>query len=230
MGGRCVRLTQGDPTRRKVYFASPLEAAGQMETQGAELIHVIDLDAALGSGDNMETIKTILQTLRVKVQVGGGVRTIENAKVLIELGAYRVIFGTAAVQNPALIENAVRLFGSRSVAVAIDEKHGNVALHGWRDISRIPYLQMAQSYEAMNIGALIFTSTSVDGTLKGPQTEKLLRLMDSVRIPVIASGGVADLTDLIALADTGVAGVIVGTALYERKFTFTQALEVIKKC
>ena len=112
MHGKCVRLVQGDPTRLKVYFDSPLEAARLLEDQGAELIHLIDLDAALGSGQNMETIEEILKNLRVKVQIGGGIRTLEKAETLLKLGTYRVIFGTAAIQNPALIEEAVRRYGS----------------------------------------------------------------------------------------------------------------------
>lgn len=228
MHGKCVRLVQGDPTRLKVYFDNPLEATRLLEDQGAELIHLIDLDAALGSGQNMETIEEILKNLRVKVQIGGGIRTLEKAETLLKLGAYRVIFGTAAIQNPALIEEAVRRYGSSRIAVAIDEKKGRVTFHGWKDESQIDYLDFAHSFEDMKVGAIIFTSTSVDGTLKGPRVEKIVKLVETVKVPVIASGGVASLNDLVALAGTGVEGVVVGTAIYEGKFTFEQALEVVK--
>jgi len=228
MGGKCVRLVQGDPTKLKVYFDNPLEAAKLLEDQGAELIHLIDLDATLGSGQNLEAIEEILRNLRVKVQIGGGIRTLEKAETLLKLGAYRVIFGTAALQNPTLVEEAVRRFGSPRIAVAIDEKKGKVAFHGWKNRSEINYLDLARSFEAMGVGTIIFTSTSVDGTLKGPQVEKIVRLLETVKVPVIASGGIASLNDLVRLAGIGVEGVVVGTALYEGKFTFQDALEVVK--
>ncbi|UCC57700.1 MAG: 1-(5-phosphoribosyl)-5-[(5-phosphoribosylamino)methylideneamino]imidazole-4-carboxamide isomerase [Candidatus Bathyarchaeum sp.] len=226
--GKCVRLVRGDPKKSKVYYEDPLEAARLLENQGAELIHLIDLDAALGSGQNMETIKNLMKNIDVKVQVGGGIRTLEKADALLKLGAYRIIFGTAAVQNPSLVEEAVNQHGSKSVAVAIDEKKGKVTYHGWKNRSEIDYLDLARSFEAIGVGALIFTSVSVDGTLKGPRIEKITKLVEAVRVPVIASGGVASLDDLVELAGTGVEGVVVGAALYEKKFTLKEALEVVK--
>ncbi|RKX43161.1 MAG: 1-(5-phosphoribosyl)-5-((5-phosphoribosylamino)methylideneamino)imidazole-4-carboxamide isomerase [Thermotogae bacterium] len=228
MGGKCVRLVQGDPRRSKVYFDNPLEAARQFEVQGAELIHLIDLDAALGSGKNLEAIEKILRELRVKVQIGGGIRTLEKVETLLKLGAFRVIFGTVAVQNPALIQEAVRRYGSPRVAVALDERNGKITFHGWKDLSEIDYLNLARSFEEMKVGTIIFTSTSVDGTLKGPQVEKIRKLVETVRVPVIASGGVASLNDLAILAGASVEGVVVGTALYEGKFTLEQAIEAVK--
>ena len=227
LGGKCVRLVRGDPNKSKVYYENPLEAAKLLENQGAEIIHLIDLDAALGSGQNIEAIKTILENIDVKVQIGGGIRTLQKANELLELGAYRVIFGTAAVKNPALVGEAVHCHGSESVVVAIDEKDGKVAVHGWKNKSEINYLDLAQSFESMGVGALIFTPIGVDGTLKGPQIEKTVKLMDAVKVPIIASGGVAKLEDLVALTKTGVEGVVVGTALYEQKFTLKEALESV---
>ena len=228
MGGKCVRLVQGDPTKLKVYFDNPLEAAKLLEDQGAALIHLIDLDAALGSGQNIEVLKEILKNLCLKVQIGGGIRSLEKAETLLKLGASKVIFGTAAIQNPALVGEAVRRLGSTKVAVAIDEKESKIAFHGWKNRSKIDYLDFARSLEAMKVGTIIFTSTSVDGTLKGPQLEKIVTLLKTIKVPVMASGGIASLNDLVELAGTGVEAVIVGTALYERKFTFRQALEVVE--
>jgi phosphoribosylformimino-5-aminoimidazole carboxamide ribotide isomerase len=226
--GKCVRLVRGDPKKSRVYYEKPLEAAQLLENQGAELIHLIDLDAALGSGQNMETIKEILENISVKMQIGGGIRSLEKAAALLKVGAYRVIFGTIAVQNPQLVEEAVRRYGSKSVAVAVDEKWGKVTYHGWKNQSKIDYLKLARSFEAMRVGALIFTSISVDGTLKGPRMEKIVKLVEAVKVPVIASGGVATLEDLLELAGIGVEGVVVGTALYEKKFSLKEALEVVK--
>ena len=230
MEGKCVRLVRGDPTKSTVYYKNPVEAAQLLEDQGAELIHLIDLDAALGSGQNMEAIKNVLENVSVKVQIGGGIRTLEKADALLSLGAYRVIFGSAAVKNPQLVEEAVRQHGSECVAVAIDEKDGKVAVHGWKNKSEKGYLDFARSFEKMGVGALIFTPISVDGTLKGPGIEKTVELVEAVRVPVIASGGVARLDDLVALVGTGVEGVVVGTALYEKKFTLREALEAVKSC
>jgi len=228
LDGKCVRLFRGDPEKNKVYYDDPLEAAQLLETQGAKIIHIIDLDAALGSGQNRKAITRILENISVKVQIGGGIRTLQKADELLKLGAYRVIFGTAAVKNPALVKEAVRCHGSESVAVAIDEKDGKVAVHGWKNKSGIDYLDLAKSFESMDVGALIFTPISVDGTLKGPQIEKTVKLVETVKVPVIASGGVAKLEDLVALTKTGVEGVVVGTAIYEKKFTLKEALETVK--
>jgi phosphoribosylformimino-5-aminoimidazole carboxamide ribotide isomerase len=230
LDGKCVRLLQGDPKKSKVYYENPVEAAKLLEEQGAELIHLIDLDAALGSGQNMKTIKSLLKNISVKVQIGGGIRALEKADALLKFGAYRIIFGTAAVENPSLVKEAVRQNGSESVAVAIDEKDGKVAVHGWKNRSEIDYLDFGRSFEEMGVGALIFTPISVDGTLKGPRIEKTVKLVDTVKVPVIASGGVANVEDLVALTETGVDGVVVGTALYEKKFTLKEALEAVKRC
>jgi phosphoribosylformimino-5-aminoimidazole carboxamide ribotide isomerase len=230
LDGKCVRLFRGDPEKSKVYYEDPLEAAKVLEDEEAELIHIIDLNAALGSGDNTQAIERILENTNLKAEIGGGIRSLEKAESLLKLGGYRVIFGTAAVNNPDLVRQAVKRFGSRSVAVAIDEKDGKVAIQGWKNKSEVDYVDLAKSFEAMNVGALIFTPISVDGTLKGPQVEKTRRLVETVGVPVVASGGVAELRDLVELAKTGVEGVVVGRAIYEKKFTVTEALEIVKKC
>jgi phosphoribosylformimino-5-aminoimidazole carboxamide ribotide isomerase len=228
MKGKCVRLVQGDPTKLKVYFDSPLEAARLWEDQGADLVHMVDLDAALGSGNNVEAIARILKKLRLKVQIGGGIRTLEKTETLLKLGAFRIIFGTAAIQNPILVGEAVDHYGSTRIAVAIDEKRDKVAFQGWKDRSEINYLDLAHTLETMKVGTIIFTSTSVDGTMKGPDMEKIVRLVETVKVPIVASGGIASLNDLVKLAGTGVEAVVVGTALYEGRFTFEQAVEVVK--
>ena len=228
MKGKCVRLVQGDAAKLKVYYDNPLEAAKLFEDQGAERIHLIDLDAALGSGHNLEAIEKMLKALHVEVQIGGGIRTLEKAETLLELGASRVIFGTIAIENLALIEEAVYRYGSSRIAVAIDENKDKATFHGWKDRSEIGYLDLARSLETVGVGTIIFTSTDVDGTLKGPQVEKIKKLVETVKVPVIASGGISSLKDLIRLANIDVEGAIVGTALYEGKFTFEQALEIVK--
>ncbi|MEJ2126233.1 MAG: 1-(5-phosphoribosyl)-5-[(5-phosphoribosylamino)methylideneamino]imidazole-4-carboxamide isomerase [Candidatus Bathyarchaeota archaeon] len=230
LGGKCVRLYRGDPAKNKVYYEDPLEAAQILERDGAELIHVVDLDAAIGSGDNVSAIKRILQNVNVKLEIGGGIRSLEKADELLKLGAYRVIFGTAAVNDPSMVKEAISRFGSEHVAVAIDEKDGKVVVHGWVNKSEMDCLELARLFDELGVGVLIFTPISVDGTLEGPRIQKTLELMSAVSVPVVASGGVAQLSDLVALSKSGVWGVIVGTAIYEKKFTVKEALEALKSC
>ena len=168
-----------------------------------------------------------LQLRQIHPHFTGNTRSITNARCR---HLKRVIFGTAAVKKPSLIEEAVKKYDSESIAVAIDEKDGKVAVHGWQNKSEKSYIDFACSFEKMGVGALIFTPISVDGTLKGPGIEKTVKLVEAVNVPVIASGGVARLEDLIALSETGVEGVVVGTALYEKKFTLEEALEAVKNC
>ena len=182
----------------------------------------------MGSGLNLDVVKRILKNVRVKVQIGGGIRTLEKAGALLKLGAFRVIFGTVAVQNPVLIAEAISRHGSERIAVAIDEKDGKAAFHGWKARSEVNYLDLARTLEEMKVGAIVFTTTGVDGTLMGPQVEKIEKLVETVKVPIIASGGIRGLTDLTMLASVGVEGAIVGTALYEGRFTFEQALEAVK--
>jgi len=229
MQGKCVRLTQGDPTRNKAYFDDPVEAANQWMKQGAQLLHLVDLDAAIGIGQNTETLEKIIRSIQVKTQIGGGIRNLEKADELLKLGASRVIFGTTCVLNSKLLEKAVQHFGSTRVVAAIDATTGGkVTFHGWRTQSEVDYLDLACSVEAVGVGTIIFTSVSVDGTLKGPAIEQIRKVVSTVRIPVIASGGIGSLKDLVSVAQTGVKGAIVGTALYEKKFTLKKAVETVK--
>jgi phosphoribosylformimino-5-aminoimidazole carboxamide ribotide isomerase len=229
MKGKCARLIQGDPTRSKVYFNNPVEAANQWVKQGAQLIHLVDLDAAIGIGQNTETLERIIKSVQVKMQIGGGIRGLEKADELLKLGASRVIFGTTCILNSELLEEAVQRFGSTRVAAAIDATiDGKVTFHGWRTRSEVDYLDLARSVEAVGVGAIIFTSVSVDGTLKGPAIDQIRKVVSTVRIPVIASGGIGSLKDLVSVAQTGVKGAIVGTALYEKKFTLKEAMEIVK--
>lgn len=229
MQGKCVRLVEGDLTKMKVYYDNPVGAVSRWADEGAQLIHLVDLDAAIGIGENVGTIGNIIKSVPVKTQVGGGIRTLEKAEKLFRLGASRVVFGTACVLNSTLLEEAVKRFGSERVAAAIDTtRRGKVAFHGWTAKSEVNYLDLARSVELMGVGTIIFTSVSVDGTLKGPAIEQIRRVVNAVRTPVVASGGIASIEDLIEVARTGAEGAIVGTALYEEKFTLKQAMEAVK--
>lgn len=229
MGGKCVRLVQGDPKKAKIYFHDPLDSVKIFENQGAEILHLVDLDAALGIGQNIDQIERIIEKFSGKIQVGGGLRTLEKIDHLIKLGAHRVIIGTAAIHQPSLIQVAVNRYGSPQIAVAIDERNNYVTIKGWTENSKINYIEFAQLLQKKLIETVIFTSTGVDGTLKGPSFGKIKRLLKNVNLRIIASGGISRLEDLKVLTRLQVEGVIVGAALYEEKFTLEEALEAIER-
>jgi phosphoribosylformimino-5-aminoimidazole carboxamide ribotide isomerase len=228
MNGKCVRLFQGDPSKSKQYYEDPTQAARSFQTQGAEMLHIVDLDAALGLGGNIETIERIIKSVDIKVQVGGGIRTFEKAEKILELGVTRAIFGTAFIRNPELISQISETFGKQRVAGAIDVKDGRLAIDGWKSKTALGYIEVAQRLVELGVGAIIFTSVNADGTLKGPALNDTKRLVQLLDIPIIASGGIKDLEDLRELALIDVEGVIIGTALYENRFTLREALEVVK--
>jgi phosphoribosylformimino-5-aminoimidazole carboxamide ribotide isomerase len=228
MNGKCVRLFQGDPSKSKQYYEDPTQAARSFQAQGAEILHIVDLDAALGLGENIETIERIIKSVDIRIQVGGGIRTFKKAEQILELGATRLIFGTAFIRNPKLITQISETYGKQKVAGAIDVKDGKLAREGWKSKTALGYIEVAQRLVELGVGAIIFTSVNADGTLKGPALNDTKRLVQSLDIPIIASGGIKDLEDLHELASINVEGVIIGTALYENKFTLKEALEVVK--
>ncbi|MGQ9542885.1 MAG: 1-(5-phosphoribosyl)-5-[(5-phosphoribosylamino)methylideneamino]imidazole-4-carboxamide isomerase [Candidatus Bathyarchaeia archaeon] len=224
--GRCVRLFQGDPSKFREYYQDPEEASIFFQSQGAPMLHIVDLDAALGLGDNLKVISRIVKSARIKIQVGGGVRSMERAKQLLDLGVFRVVFGTACIRRPELVSEVSTIFGKDRVAAAIDVKNGSPAIEGWRSKVSLEYVEVAKKLESLGVGTLIFTSVNADGTLRGPALNDVKRLVRALGIPVIASGGVRDLDDIRELARIGVQGVIVGTALYEKRFTLAEAVRV----
>ena len=209
----------------------PAELAADYEDQGADEVVFLDITASHENRDTtLEVVKRTADMISIPFTVGCGIRNITDIQNALSSGADKVSVNTAAVNNPSLVKEAVARFGSEHVAVAIDEKDGKVAVHGWKNKSAMDCLELAGLFDSMGVGALIFTPISVDGTLEGPRIQKTVELMNSVTVPVVASGGVAQLSDLIALNETGVWGVIVGTAIYEKKFTVKQALEALKGC
>ena len=225
MKGKCVRLVRGDPKKMKIYYEDPLVPARMFMEQGAKLIHIVDLDAAMGYGSNAETISKIIKSFPIDMQVGGGIRSLEKAGEMLNIGARRVIFGTAAVRNPDLVRKAVSRFGGDKVAVAIDIRNDEVMVEGWTVKSGLNYIEFAKTLEHVGVGAIILTSTTLDGTLSGPALDPIKRLVESIDTPVIASGGIGSLRDLDKLSKTGVSGVIVGKALYEGKFSLKEAIK-----
>jgi phosphoribosylformimino-5-aminoimidazole carboxamide ribotide isomerase len=231
LDGRAVRLYQGDYDRETIYNDDPVEQARLFAAEGARWIHVVDLDAARsGTPRNRDVIAAIVDAVDVPVQTGGGVRDDAAADALFEAGVTRVVLGTAALEDPALVR---RLASRVPVAVGLDARGREVAVRGWEQGSGRDLLDVAREFADAGVEALIVTEIGRDGTLSGPDIEGLGEVLDATELPVIASGGVGVLDDLRALmalrsGGRALAGAIVGRAIYEGAFTVSQALEALR--
>jgi phosphoribosylformimino-5-aminoimidazole carboxamide ribotide isomerase len=223
--GRVVRLSQGEATRQTVYGDDPVAVAEGFVQQGASWIHVVDLDRALGSGDNLAAVAQIANRVgsRVRLQLGGGFRTLELVRAGLDLGAARVVIGTAAAVDPSFVASAVSAAGSERLAVGIDTREGKVALRGWTETSTEPAEELARRVVADGIDTVIYTDIGRDGMLGGPDLAGAAALL-ATGARVIVSGGVASAEDIRGALASGLAGVIVGRALYEGRLTLPEAL------
>ena len=230
--GRCVRLQQGDFAAETVYDDDPVAVARAFAAAGAPWIHVVDLDAArTGEPANLAVVEHIAESVPCAVQVGGGVRSAAAADALFLAGATRVVVGTAAVETPELVDDLCRRHPG-AVAVGLDARGREVAVRGWTEGSGIDLVDLALRFEDSGVGALVVTEIGRDGTMVGPDVDQLAAVLAATGVPVVASGGVGDLADLLALAAVEVegrelAGAIVGRAIYEGRFTVTEALEAL---
>ena len=226
--GKCVRLLQGRAEAETVYFDDPVSVARRWEDEGACWLHLVDLDGAMSKGEENRAIaRKIFKALKIPVQFGGGVRAMSDLQEILESGACRVILGTAAVKHPEFLKEAVARFSDK-VIIGLDARDGFVATQGWNEIERVAALDFAKSLAARSVQRVIYTDISKDGMLSGPNLTATKRLAEESRLKVIASGGVSsieDITHLKQLGIYGVEGVIVGKALYERKFSLKQAIE-----
>jgi phosphoribosylformimino-5-aminoimidazole carboxamide ribotide isomerase len=230
LDGRCVRLYQGDYDRDTVYGDDPVAQALAFQAEGAPWVHVVDLDAArTGEPRNRPVVAAIAAALDVPVQTGGGVRDRAAAEALFDAGVARVVLGTAALEDPDLVR---ALAAEHPVAVGLDARGREVAVRGWVEGSGADVLDLAVAYEDAGVEALVVTEISRDGTLEGPDTEGLARVLGATSIPVIASGGVGALADLRALdglraGGRSLSGAIVGRAVYEGAFRVSEAVEAL---
>ncbi len=227
IGGKCVRLQQGSYSDVTVFGDSPVDMARKWESLGAEYLHVVDLDGARsGKSENAEIIAQIAKTLKIPVQIGGGIRTLETIEAYLSGGLSRVILGTSAVNNREMLISALKEYKDK-IAVGIDAKDGKVAIHGWEKTSDFTAVEFAKEVEALGTKTIIYTDISRDGMLKGPNLQAMKEMADSVSLNVIASGGVSKLADIVDLKQTGVSGVIVGKALYTGNVNLKEAIEAI---
>ena len=225
--GEVVQLVQGERGTEKTY-GDPVEAAERWVDQGARTLHLVDLDGAFeGERANAPAIDAILDAVDVTVQLGGGIRAAEDAVDLLDRGVDRVILGTAAVENPDIVADISDEYPD-GVLVSLDAKDGEVVVSGWTEGTGLDPAEAADRYEDLGAAGILFTDVDVEGRLDGVQTEPVRRLAEAVDIPVVASGGVATLDDVRALRDAGAAAVVVGSALYEGRFTLREAMAAVE--
>jgi phosphoribosylformimino-5-aminoimidazole carboxamide ribotide isomerase len=230
--GRCVRLSQGRMDQESVYSEHPVEMAKHWESKGAERLHVVDLNGAvMGKPIHRSLIKEITQSLRIPIEVGGGIRNIATIEDYLSSGVRWVILGTAAFQNRSLVEEACRKFPER-VILGIDAREGKVAIQGWNEVVSLEAVALAMQFEGKGLSAIIFTDIERDGMSTGLNFESTRRLSTSTSIPVIASGGVSrieDIEHLLELELEGVIGVIVGRALYTGQLDLEEAIRISRR-
>jgi phosphoribosylformimino-5-aminoimidazole carboxamide ribotide isomerase len=232
-GGQAVRLLQGDYARETTYDADPVDAAKRWADEGAEFLHVVDLDGAkAGEPRNLEAIGRIAAAVQCPIQVGGGLRDAESVAAVLDAGAERVVIGTAALRDPDFLDSVLAKHGER-VVVSVDARGGDVTVSGWTEATGRDVAETVGRLEQRGVARFLCTEIDVDGTMEGPALEELTRIAMATSAQVIASGGVGELSDLQVLAleaesHENLEGAIVGRALYERKFTVTKAIAALR--
>lgn len=229
--GLCVRLMQGDPDRVTVYGRDPVAMARAWQDEGAQWLHVVDLDGAFSKAPrNRDVILAMVKAVPIPVQVGGGIRDLETIRAYLDAGVERVILGTAALRQPEILEEACRLYPGR-VALGIDARDGKVAIEGWKETTGRDALSLVQGFSSLRLASVIYTDIHRDGMQSGVNVEATQRLLEATDVPVIASGGVATLEDikaLLPLVPLGLLGVITGRAIYNGTLRLKEALECVR--
>lgn len=228
--GQCVRLYQGKADQETVYWKDPVEMASIWVSRGAKRIHIADLDGAFqGKPGNLDKLERIRKLIKVPIQIGGGIRSMESIHAAFKAGADRVILGTAAVYNPSLVSEALESYGD-AIAVSIDVCEDFVAVSGWKEISTMKFDALAERMTRLGVKSLLFTDTRKDGTMTGPNIDGIrLCLQAASGIPVTASGGISSIDDIVALRELehlGLTSVIVGKALYDHRINLLEAMKV----
>ena len=228
MGGKVVRLTRGDPGTKKDYdrLGDPVSVTRLWVEQGAEWVHVIDLDAALGRGKNIETIREILKKTEAPCQVGGGIRSVDAARRTLEAGARRIILGSMAVRSPETVETLIGEYGSERIVVSLDYDGGEILINGWKTWSGLDLERAITKFKDLDVHRFLITGVERDGTLSGPDVKALKKVAGKAR--VLAAGGIGSLRDILELREAGVEAAVVGRALYEERFTLPQAISTVR--
>jgi phosphoribosylformimino-5-aminoimidazole carboxamide ribotide isomerase len=228
-GGKVVRLRQGRPEDETTYGNDPAEAARRWEGEGAERLHLVDLDAAIDATPQPETVRAVIAAVSIPVEIGGGLRSNETARRYREVGAERLIFGTAAVTHPEVVEEAAGLWPG-AVAVAIDARDGQVTVAGWKETTALSALDLGRRVKGWGVTRIQYTDVARDGTLEGPNLEAIAEMARGTGLRITAAGGVSTLDDLVrlgALEELGVDEAISGKALYDGRFTLAEARSVL---
>lgn len=224
--GQCVRLLKGEFDTVHKVAESAVETAKGFLHSGAKLLHMVDLDGALaGEGKNRAVVREVIEKVGIPVELGGGIRTMEDIDAVLKLGVSRVIIGSAAVEKPELVKDAVLKYGDK-IAVGIDAKNGEVKTRGWLDGSGIDYIEFAKKMDSFGVKTIIFTDIDCDGTLAGPNLSQLIALRNAVSCEIVASGGVTTMQDLQALNDENIDAAILGKTLYSGKIDLKEACDL----
>lgn len=229
MGGKVVRLIRGNTKYLKVYHDNPIRLAEDFIEKGVKLIHVVDLNAALGKGSNRDIILSMALS-GIPIQVGGGIRDFETIALLLDHGVKRVILGTLVHKHPKLLIKAINCFGRDKIGVALDYNSSRVVIRGWRESLNLSPIELAIQLQNIGVEWLVVTSVERDGTLKGPDIATLSEIRKSVDIKVIAAGGISSISDILTLKEIGINGVIIGRALYEGLIRLEKVLEAVRVC
>lgn len=227
--GKCVQLRQGDPRKKTIELENPLEIARNWEALGAPRLHLVDLDGAIGGErKNEQIVREIIQELAIPVQFGGGIRSIEDARLFLDLGAEKIIIGTIAIQEPKIIEKLAEKYGGERIIVALDSRGGKVVVKGWTESTDIKAAEIVKKFEE-NVSEVLFTNVDVEGMMKGIDEKTIKEMVDATSLGVLVSGGVASLDDVKKIKKLGAEGVVIGSALYRGKIDFKEALKAARQ-
>ena len=223
MGGQVVRLFKGDPTQKTIYSDDPVGVAKKWEAEGADMLHIVDLDATLSLGDNREIIKKIISAVSIPVEVAGGLR---SESLILEMAqiADRIVIGTLAFKDPELLQKIFSTLGKEKIVISVDHKDGYIVTHGWQTITDVPLIDSMREFLAVGFSEFLLTNVNKDGTLQGPDLEFLESACELNGANVISSGGISSISDIVPVKEKHAWGVILGKALYDGKISISESV------
>ena len=225
MNGQVVRLYKGDPKQKTVYSDDPVQIAKKWEADGADILHIVDLDATLGLGSNLPIIKKILEEISIPVEVAGGLRA-ESLVLDVAKIANRIVIGTLAFKDKELLKKLLELLGSEKIVISVDHKDGEIVIHGWQDGTGIKLIDSIKEFLEMGFTEFLLTNVNRDGTMQGPDLKFLEQACNMKKANIIASGGISNIDDVMCVKEKNAFGVILGKALYENKITIQEAKKI----